>query len=54
MLLGLSLGFLLARGITWATDGAIAFWQTMIPVAISSIVVPLWNLRAERRELGNR
>ena len=49
MLVGAFISVLVALGLSWATDGALAFWQVTIPGAVSAVVVPLWDIRARRK-----
>ncbi len=49
MLLGLSIGIPLALGVSWVTDGDVAFWQAMVPVVLTLVVVPLWTKWGNRK-----
>jgi hypothetical protein len=49
MLVGLSIGMTLALGASRLTDGALPFWQAMVPVVLTLVVVPVWTNRSDRR-----
>lgn len=49
MLLGVAIGIPLALGASWITDGDVAFWQAMVPVVITLVIVPVWTRWGNRK-----
>lgn len=49
MVVGGCIGIPFALGVSWATDGAVSFWASMVTVVIASAVVPAWTSWSSRK-----
>ena len=49
MLIGAGVGIPLALAMSWATDGGVSFWASLVTVVIVSAVVLAWASSSSRK-----